>query len=686
LTPGGPRPLSQTQRVGPGEVVTRAGGTSQVIGVTAHTRAAADLNRSKGLVLTPGGFRHPSLVHRLERGQAVTRAGGVSRKLDLATGTATDLPSTSIEPAAVAIPALGSGWITDALFAGTPTLPVSFSFFTTTWKVPPAPTSQDGQTIFLFNALLDSLQNDILQPVLQWGPSQAGGGNSWAVACWYIDPSGKAFYHDLVSVNQGDILVGVMKLTGQSGGTFNYDCSFQGIDGADLTVQSITTRTVATETLECYSVQNCADYPDAFYTAMTAIELQTSGADIQPNWGVENRVTDCGQHTILISTASPGGEVDLFYSSRAPHWNLQKLTGGTARTSGPVAITAPFVSVFGQQEHVSYRDSGGTIWDSWYDGGSNSWNLQRINGSSGVTSGPTAAQGPFVWVYNQQQHFTYLDSSGTIWDSWYDGGNGSWTLQQNNAGGLTSGPPAVGDAFASVFAQQQHLAYRDGSGTIWDAWYDSGSNRWSLQQINAGGLTNGNPAAAGPFVSVFGEQQHFVYVDRVGTIWDSWYDAGRNLWSLQQINSGGLTGGPAAASGPFVSVYNQQQHFAYADGAGTIWDSWYDGGSNRWSLQQINAGGLTNGPAAADGVFVCVYNQQQHFAYKDATGTVWDSWYDGSDNSWNLQQINLGNSGNQGVTTGAVAAGNPFVWVYNQQQHFTYRGVDEAIWDAWYQG
>jgi hypothetical protein len=173
----------------------------------------------KDVVLTPGGFRHPSLVHRLQPGEGVTRVGGVLHTLDLVTKTPT-------------------------------------------------------------NALLDSAQNDILQPVLQWGSSHAGGGNFWSVTCWFVDSSGNAFYHDLVPVNEGDTLVGVLMLTGQSGGLFSYNCLFQGISGTALTMQNISQLVVATETLECYSIQQCSDYPNTNFTAMAAIDLKTVGGTL----------------------------------------------------------------------------------------------------------------------------------------------------------------------------------------------------------------------------------------------------------------------------------------------------------------------------------------------------------------------------------------------------------------------
>src|SRR5262249_32928116 len=161
-------------------------------------------------------------------------------------------------------------------------------------KVPPAPRSHDGQAVYLFHAFAIPVNafgvpggigtKDLLQPVLQWGKNEAGGGENWAITCWYIDLSGHAFHRDLVRVNEGDILVGVIELTGQSGGMFNYNCYFQGFGATALPVQSIPEQTVASETLECYNIKKCIDYPNAYYTAMRSIELKAGGQDITPRW------------------------------------------------------------------------------------------------------------------------------------------------------------------------------------------------------------------------------------------------------------------------------------------------------------------------------------------------------------------------------------------------------------------
>jgi hypothetical protein len=83
---------------------------------------------------------------------------------------------------------------------------------------------------------------------------------------------------------------------------------------------------------------------------------------------------------------------------------------------------------------------------------------------------PVAAGNLFVSVYNDQQHFSYLDAEGNIQDCWYDGRQ--WHLQKVNNGGMTTGPSAVGDVFVCVYNRQHHFAYSDAEGNIWDSWWD----------------------------------------------------------------------------------------------------------------------------------------------------------------------------------------------------------------------
>jgi hypothetical protein len=223
------------------------------------------------------------------------------------------MPRNVVRAAGV-VPALGSGWIAYADWTNNTGKPVSS--FTTTWTVPPAPSSSSGQTVFLFNGIQNSSM--IYQPVLQWGPSAAGGGAYWAVASWYADgQGGVSHYSTLVRVNPGDVLVGVMTLTGQSATGFSYNCQFTGVANTSLAIQNVQQLTWCIETLEAYGITKATDYPATARTAFTKIEMKTGTApasDPPLAWTAVDSVTDTGQHAIVVSNSNPGGEVDIYYN------------------------------------------------------------------------------------------------------------------------------------------------------------------------------------------------------------------------------------------------------------------------------------------------------------------------------------------------------------------------------------
>src|SRR5450432_2137008 len=212
LTPGGYRPKDQVHQVEQGAIVSMNEKHQ-------FTITQKNTTMEKDLVLTPGGYRSRSLVHKIPEGHALHVESGRVRLKNLASGIITEFTDSALTKPTV--PALGSGWIAYAFWNnGTGR---SISNFSTTWVVPPAPSAPAGQTIYLFNGIENYGNNyGILQPVLQWGGSDAGGGQYWSIASWYVTSGGQAFYTSLVKVNPGDALIGVMKLTGSSASGFNY--------------------------------------------------------------------------------------------------------------------------------------------------------------------------------------------------------------------------------------------------------------------------------------------------------------------------------------------------------------------------------------------------------------------------------------------------------------------------------
>jgi len=314
------------------------------------------------LVLTPGGYRSRSQVHPIEPDHFLDLSTGNLKKMHVSGAEVADFgrlqlkagpgplmpgnvsrhPSVLAAPAMA--PALGSGWITYAYWTNNSGHPVSR--FATTWVVPPAPATDHGQTIFLFNGIQNSTM--IYQPVLQWGPSAAGGGSYWAIASWYVDgQGGPAFHSNLIRVNPGDVLVGVMWQTGQSGNKFSYGCQFQGIANSGLPISNVEELTWNIQTLEAYGVQQCSDYPNTNFTAFTAIDFQTTAGRPAITWTPVNAVTDCGQNANVVSNANAGGEVDLYY---------------VARVSGSASTAS--INSDGRLE-TFLRATNGGVWNIW---------------------------------------------------------------------------------------------------------------------------------------------------------------------------------------------------------------------------------------------------------------------------------------------------------------------------------
>jgi len=282
---------------------------------------------SDDLVLTPGGFRPRSLVNAIEPGHALRRLGeGQFAKVEIATKRMTEFPKPPAHQAQFAAHgpggapkghlapppgALPNGWQT---YAWWDSGAKSISYLATEWTVPPAPSTSPGQTVFVFNGIQNTGTNyGILQPVLQWGTSAAGGGAHWSIASWYVTSTGQAFHTNLIQVNSGTKLLGVITETGASGTNYDYNSAFHGIANTTLPVNNIALLHWANQTLECYSLTKCSDLPAANDTAMEAIEIRIGSAHPTLKWTAVNAITNCGQHTVVASNANPNGKVELFY-------------------------------------------------------------------------------------------------------------------------------------------------------------------------------------------------------------------------------------------------------------------------------------------------------------------------------------------------------------------------------------
>ncbi|HEV8555494.1 MAG TPA: hypothetical protein VGR06_03745, partial [Actinophytocola sp.] len=350
VAPGGVRPASTVTHVQPGEAVE--------VGA-AGPRVTPDL------VLTPGGFKSRANVHLVAEGHSVAH---VDRQVQLLDAKENVLARVDLKvvPEDLVTPAFGTGWITYSGWTNRTGTPISS--FVTTWTVPRAPRTNHSQTIFLFNGIEPSDFSHILQPVLQWGPSAAGGGAYWTVASWYVG-GGNAFHTNLIRVNEGDVLVGVMTLNSRSGNNFNYSSSFSGIANTTLNITNNPELTWASETLEAYGITACSDYPATDTTPMTQINVRAGTTAPALNWSVNNAIRDCGQKTVIALDGSTNGEVELSYRGEAG-WARNDLTAAAGGAPLAAGDPAGYTWDVDKTQHNVYRGFDNHVHELWFN---NAW-------------------------------------------------------------------------------------------------------------------------------------------------------------------------------------------------------------------------------------------------------------------------------------------------------------------------
>jgi hypothetical protein len=311
--PAPKEPSNSTGESGyPDKITVVAPGTTIQRGATANLAEMRRLLATGQYAITPGGIRPKSMIHIVQPGEIVARRGTSFQRFDMQRMEFVEPAHTDAEP--LELPDLGDGWIVCAHFIETAANVIAS--MTTSWVVPAAPTAHHNQMIYIFNGLQDGHHpaKHILQPVLQWDASSDGGGGvKWAVASMFAERNGNVHHTPFVNVSPGDVLTGVMRMTGRNGSEFNYSSEFAGIPGTLLNVRGANQLVMPVETLECYSMSSCADYPAAPQTSMRAIDVRTATGSIGLGFSPENRVTDCGQHAVVVSNAAAAGQVDLYY-------------------------------------------------------------------------------------------------------------------------------------------------------------------------------------------------------------------------------------------------------------------------------------------------------------------------------------------------------------------------------------
>lgn len=162
-------------------------------------------------VKVPGGWAHPSCIHEVPDGAVVDDARGDV----LLNGKVIAHHDKCAFPPRVGRPSEGTG--SGPLAAGygghimytNQTQPANTPFYALAGQltVPNGPSTATPQTVYYYNGVQSTVDANcgVLQPVLQWGQSPAGGGAFWAIGSWFWGAAGQ-FHSALSRVNVGDKL------------------------------------------------------------------------------------------------------------------------------------------------------------------------------------------------------------------------------------------------------------------------------------------------------------------------------------------------------------------------------------------------------------------------------------------------------------------------------------------------
>ena len=234
-------------------------------------------------VITPFGYFHPSCVFEIGDEERLLADGRVEHADGVVDANARVCGYPHYTPVGTPVPAdvrsVGGanlanrtptifGWL-EYVSATTST---SYGEIAATWTVPPPPASDDAQLLFFFPGMEDinSEENlSIVQPVLQFGHSGAGGGPYWAIASWNCCMTGTTWNSHLVKVNPGDTILGTITSRCKKG--LNYCADWKVLTKDETTgKKTLLSKSPAegqvwnwgfSAVAEVYNVQQCSDWP-----------------------------------------------------------------------------------------------------------------------------------------------------------------------------------------------------------------------------------------------------------------------------------------------------------------------------------------------------------------------------------------------------------------------------------------
>jgi hypothetical protein len=252
--------------------------TMLVAGLTAaQAQIVAGPNRPAtvpaGYLITPFGYFHPSCVVKLAEGdelrpsaKVIRHANGTTKPMQVCgyPHYRADGQSVVGDERGVQDPNISHSWIVSESVTTTS----SFGFLSAEWSVPPAPPSNDGQTLYFFPGVEDIKDVvTIIQPVLGWNSDYA---SAWGIASWNCCESGTTYEATPQPVSSGDTILGYMYDTCSAGtlSCTSWDVVTWDLQNGKFSELINTSNFKQTfnwafgGVLEVYNIVQCTDYPN----------------------------------------------------------------------------------------------------------------------------------------------------------------------------------------------------------------------------------------------------------------------------------------------------------------------------------------------------------------------------------------------------------------------------------------
>jgi hypothetical protein len=280
----------------------------------------ADASDSPDWAVTPDGLMYKSCVHQVPDGAMIDTTTDTVTLDDVVIAKYEPCPyketiqnhdsaqtlAQKLDNDANALIPLADGWWLSSFYSS----PNQITYVSANWTVPPAPV-QTGATVFLFPSAEPYAENAIVQPVLQWGVSQAGGGNYWGIADWYVDSSGNAYISSLQKTTSGHQLLGTISRSSGSSSTWNMQISDK--TGGISTTLNFNTGMTSWNTaeggvLEAYNISSCRQLPATTSLAFTNVTVKEGGT-VAPYWSSRVDYSTCADS---VTATGP---------TTALHWN-----------------------------------------------------------------------------------------------------------------------------------------------------------------------------------------------------------------------------------------------------------------------------------------------------------------------------------------------------------------------------